>query len=148
MMFRNFCIVIMGRTDGIFDEISKISEKILGKMNAKGIMIITFSSVADVKELRDFFKSYDRNFLLFDLDEEFSAYNFLKKDVSFELFGKLPNIYSMTDKLHSELNIITADTENVRWENKEKTTEELLAEAIKNEDYEMAAKLRDRLQKK
>lgn len=90
MRFRNYCIMIMGNTNGVMDEISKVSENILGKLDAKGVIIVTFTSFANVGELKDFFKFNERNFFLFLLDDSVSGYNILRKDINYELFGKLP----------------------------------------------------------
>ena len=64
MEFKNYCIVVMGNTEGIVLEINKISEKILGSMQAKekGTAIITFTSNAEINELNDYFKECKRNF--------------------------------------------------------------------------------------
>lgn len=107
MEFKNYCIVIMGNTEGILPEINKVSEKILGSMqaNGKGIAIITFTSNAKVNELNDYFKECKRNFLLFILDRGVSAFNFLKEDIQNELFGNLEvdELKQMTQKLRNEL---------------------------------------------
>ena len=89
MKFTNYCMVVMGLTDGITSEVFKVAEKILGVMNAKGIVIVTFTSTAGINELTDFFKFSDRNFILSVLDDRSFGYNITRNDIKDELFGKV-----------------------------------------------------------
>ena len=79
MGFRNYCIVIMGDTDNCLREIEKISEGKIRSLNAKGIVISTFTSNLEVEELDDWFKVNNRSFLVFDLNAKNSGFNFQKK---------------------------------------------------------------------
>ena len=58
-------------------------------MGGSGISIYTFTSALDVVILTDYFKSLDRNFLIFDLHKESSGFNILDKDKEYLLFGLL-----------------------------------------------------------
>jgi hypothetical protein len=89
MKFRNYCVVVMGDTKGVFNEIEKISDDKPNILDARGIVIATFSSALDVKELTDWFKVNDRSFFVFDLDPELSGYNITKKEIHDGLFGFL-----------------------------------------------------------
>jgi hypothetical protein len=89
MKFRNYCLVVMGETDNIQPEIFKISETHPNVLDSKGIVIATFTSVVEPKELTDYFKSRNRNFLIFDLDAENSGFNINRKDIHNSLFGFL-----------------------------------------------------------
>ena len=77
----------MGKTDGCRLEISKISESQPNFLPAKGITIATFTSAFEPNELTDYFKSFNKNFLVFDLSEEVSGYNFENKVIGRDLFG-------------------------------------------------------------
>jgi hypothetical protein len=92
MKFRNYCIVVMGETDGVIKEITSIAEKGPNILDAKGILIATFMSNAEPSELTDFFKNMNRNFLIFDLNKDYSGFNILKEDISKGLFGFLDNL--------------------------------------------------------
>ena len=92
MKFRNYCIVIMGETKGVFTEIEKISETAPNVLDAKGILIATFCSSVEPNELTDWFRLNKRNFLLFDLDPKSSGFNILKKEIHNGLFGFLKTI--------------------------------------------------------
>ena len=61
MEFKNYCIVVMGDTLGVQSEIQKISETTPNILDAKGILISTFSSIANVDELTEWFKSNKRS---------------------------------------------------------------------------------------
>ena len=92
MEFKNYCIVVMGDTLGVQSEIQKISETTPNILDAKGILISTFSSIANVDELTEWFKSNKRSFLIFELDNKHSGYNITKKEIHEGLFGFLEQI--------------------------------------------------------
>lgn len=89
MKFRNYCVVIMGETSGVVPEIHNISEVKPNVLDAKGIVIATFNSFMEPKELSEWFKSNNRSFLIFDLNEENSGFNITRKDIHEGLFGFL-----------------------------------------------------------
>jgi hypothetical protein len=70
-------------------EIEKVSDSKINLLDARGILLATFTSALTPKELSDFFKLNQRNFLLFDLNEENSGFNINKKEVNDGLFGFL-----------------------------------------------------------
>ncbi len=92
MKFRNYCVVIMGDTKGVFNEIEKVSDDKPNVLDARGIVIATFSSALEPKELTDWFKLNQRSFFVFDLDPESSGYNITKKEIHDGLFGFLANM--------------------------------------------------------
>jgi UvrB/uvrC motif len=144
MIFKNFCAVFMGNTDKAKDATQKISEIKINVIDAKGIMIITFSSVVDIKELRDWFKSFNFNFLLFDLSESSSAFNIEKENIARGLFGFLE--YTDAEVLTDKFNKIL-ETEKEEIVESSKGLEQLLNEALADEKYEEAARLRDMINK-
>lgn len=91
MIFKNYCAVFFTPTEGVDKEVAKIAEGKPRKIGGTGISIYTFSSVVDVSVLTDFFKSFNRNFLLFDLDKSNSGFNLLDKKKEEDLFGFLSN---------------------------------------------------------
>jgi hypothetical protein len=84
----------MGATenDSIKKEVEKVSDSKINILDARGIVIGTFTSALSTKELSDFFILNDRNFLLFDLSEENSGFNIIKKDIHEGLFGFLKDM--------------------------------------------------------
>lgn len=145
MKFRNYCIVVMGNMEAVKDDIIKIAESKPRYLDAKGILIATFSSVAEPSELKDFFQYNDRSFLLFDLDKEFSGYHLDNQDLNKHLFGYLMNegdkLKEMSNKLMGDL---SATTNNQKIVNNYKTINNPKIEpAI---DYsELTKKERDKL---
>jgi hypothetical protein len=89
MKFRNYCIVIMGDTVNVVTEISSIADSKPNVLDAKGVLISTFTSFAEPRELTDFFKQKNRNFLIFDLNSDNSGFNIVKEEINHGLFGFL-----------------------------------------------------------
>jgi hypothetical protein len=87
MVFKHYCIVLFNPTSDFSDSVNKISEGPLRFIKGKGIAICTFTSVVESVILTEYFKSFDFNFLLFELDEQTSGFNFNDKDKENELFG-------------------------------------------------------------
>jgi hypothetical protein len=79
----------MGDTKGVFNEIEKVSDDKPNVLDARGIVIATFSSALTTKELTDWFKLNQRSFFVFDLDPETSGYHITKKEIHDGLFGFL-----------------------------------------------------------
>jgi hypothetical protein len=143
----------MGDTLGVQVEIQKISETTPNILDAKGILIATFSSLAEPSELTDWFIENKRSFLVFDLDKENSGFNITQKEVHNGLFGFLNqiDIHGLTKEFHNSLEYSSKTNTNkinlVKKPTKE-TLIEKLNEALRVEDYEEAAKIRDILNKK
>ena len=148
MKFRNYCIVVMGDTLGVQAEIQKISETTPNVLDAKGILISTFSSLVELNELKEWFKENKRSFLIFDLDEESSGFNIMKKNVEDGLFGFLKNTNTneLTEKFAKAVEY-SSMTKTVNIKEKKISLEDQLKEALEHEEYEKAAKIRDILNK-
>lgn len=87
MKFRNYCLVFLGETNGVKNEIIKVSETEPNLLEAKGIIIATITSSIEPSEMTEWFKSNNRNFLLFDLNKENSGFNITKKIIHDGLFS-------------------------------------------------------------
>lgn len=119
MKFRNYCVVIMGDTDNVITEIIKIAETKPNTLDAKGILIATFSSAADPRELTDYFKLNNRNFLIFDLNLDNSGFNIIKEDIHKGLFGFLnelneENLKNKAEDLIQEISSTTVTRKSKR----------------------------------
>lgn len=123
-MFRNYCIVVMGDTLGSQEEIIKVSEIKPNVLDAKGILIATFSSIIEPSELTEWFTSRNRSFLLFDLNETSSGFNITKKEIHEGLFGFLKNlnVEQMNEDFLRTIHL-SSDTKAVKTE-KKKTQKE------------------------
>lgn len=108
MNLKNYCIVVMGDTEGVLPEISKVSDSKPKVLNSVGVVISTFISVADAKELEDYFKSLERNFFLFEVGANNAGYNIKNKKVHNGLFKDMEknfsNLKSKSDRIMDEIN--------------------------------------------
>lgn len=103
MKFKNYCVVFMGFLDGLGPEIEKISESKPNILDAKGIIIATFTSLVEVQEISAWFNMCKRSFLVFELNEENAAWQINKPDIQEGLFGFLKKLNE------KELNTKTSD---------------------------------------
>jgi hypothetical protein len=105
--FINYCVVIMGETEGAKDEIGVVSENEVKLLDQKGIVIATFKSVLDATELSEFFKDNGRNFLLFNMSSVVSGFNIMNEEVHKDLFGDVDKenekLIDLTDKLFGQI---------------------------------------------
>lgn len=129
MKFRNYCLVVMGECENVVSEILKVCENKPNVLDAKGILIATFTSNAEPRELTDYFKLNGRSFLIFDLNEENSGVYISKEEINTGLFGFLKEINQdilrlRGDELIQEITSSTITNKAVRVLDKRKTTEE------------------------
>ena len=110
MRFRDYCLVVMGKNDNVLPEIVKIAESKPNILDAKGIVIATFTSVMEPDEISDYFKAIDINFLVFDLDKSNSGFNITKPEVHEGLFGFLNQ--DRTEYLKSRSNDLLRELES------------------------------------
>lgn len=144
MKFRNYCVVIMGNTIGATLEVEKISEGKINVFNPNGILIATFSSVMEPKELNDWFKLNKRTFFIFDLNPECSGFNIQKEEIHNGLFGFLENIN--VDKKTLELLNVVKDGKNMKKptkSNEREITEESISKMTTKEKEILFNKLLD-----
>lgn len=140
MLFRNYCVIFMGDNKDVLSEILRISETTPNTLDAKGIFIATFTSVVKPKELTDFFKLNNRNFMFFDLNSEYSGFSIIKPDIENALFGFLNDMTNdklkqKADMLIKEINISVDDSmeiENLSTEQRNILINELLDKGIDN----------------
>jgi hypothetical protein len=103
MKFKNYCIIVLGKTDGCLTEINKVAEGKVKILPAKGIMIGTFNSAFKTPELDDYFKSLNRNFFIFELNPKTSGYNINNEEVRHDLFGKSKDNNIELEKISNNL---------------------------------------------
>jgi hypothetical protein len=81
---------MLGDINGGKDEITKISESSVNLLQAKGLIIATFSSAVSVNELNDYFKLNNRSFILFEMNRgSYAAFINDGKDTNEKLFEKI-----------------------------------------------------------
>ena len=133
MILRNFCLIIIEKTDGIKEDIIKVAEGNPRLLNTKSFGIATFSSAFKVNELKEIFTSNGRSVIIFELvDGGYSALlnDPTKHDFVFghieEFGGEIVN--DITNKLLKEYllepkHIVSGSTKNVIKEEKNKKEE-------------------------
>ena len=151
-IFKNYCIVVMGHTEGVIDEINGVSDLTPPNiLDAKGILLSTFSSVFNISELNETFKTFKRSFLIFELDDKTSGVNITNKNIHNGLFGflKTTNTLFTSDEFLRAIEM-TSETKNrvvpiKRSLIKEKSlTIEDVAKMTKTDKEELQNKLIDR----
>ena len=104
MRFINYCVIAMKETKAIMEEIKRISETVPNSLDAKGILIATFTSAIEPKELNDWFITNGFNFVFFELNPDSSGFNFIDSKIHEGLFGFLND--SLVDKETKFLDIV------------------------------------------
>jgi hypothetical protein len=82
----------MGDTTNVIPEIEKVSDTKVNVLDAKGILIATFSSNFEPCEITDWFNDNNRSFLVFDLDSTNSGFKITKKDIHDGLFSFINDV--------------------------------------------------------
>tara|TARA_R110002050_G_scaffold34397_1_gene86759 strand:+ start:2219 stop:2812 length:594 start_codon:yes stop_codon:yes gene_type:complete len=108
MEFKKYCVIMLGDVSGCKTQIEKVSDIEKPRyMEATGLVISTFSSVLLVKELTSYFKSFKRNFVVFELNLDNSGFNLTDKNIQKlifdEMLDKKNGSESKTDSLFDSL---------------------------------------------
>lgn len=119
MRFINYCVIVMKDTHGVIDEIKRISETVPNILDAKGILIATFTSAIEPKELNDWFTSNGFNFLFFELNPDSSGFNLMNKKLHEGLFGFLNNDseYNVKDKEAKFMDLLASTVDKTKGGN-------------------------------
>jgi hypothetical protein len=154
---RKFCIIGLGNTEELKEDLTVISETSVNFVSGEGLIIATFESAFALPEIEELLNMSNRSYIIFEMTMGFYSANIENKEFQNALFGG--DIYSSNTSYNMMLEAIKKVREGLFFtpeqakeilEVKEtkKSDEELLQEAIDNEDYETAAKLRDKLNSK
>jgi hypothetical protein len=155
--FRKFCIIGLGSTEELKEDLTVISETNVNFVSGEGLIIATFESAFVLPEIEELLNMSNRSYIIFEMTMGFYSANIENKEFQNALFGgdisskDTPfNMVIESLKKVKEGLFSTPDEAKVFFGDKEnkKSDEELLQEAIDNEDYETAAKLRDKLKSK
>ena len=154
---RKFCIIGLGNTEELKEDLTVISETSVNFVSGEGLIIATFESAFALPEIEELLNMSNRSYIIFEMTMGFYSANIENKEFQNALFG------GDISSSNTSYNMMIEALKNVREglfftpeqsddimgvkENK-KSIEELLQEAIDNEDYETAAKLRDKLNNK
>lgn len=155
---RKFCLIGLGDIDEIKEDLTIISDTSVNYVSGEGLLIATFQTTFTIVEIEEILTMGKRSYIIFEMTMGFFSANIVNKDFQKALFGgEIDNTKSayhiMEETLKNIRNGVYLSLENLEeksklgYENQQKSDEELLKEALENEDYETAAKLRDKLNK-
>lgn len=168
---RNYCLIGLSDYSNEIEELKEdltiISETDINFVSGEFLIIATFSSAFNVTEINELLSMSEKSFIVFEMTPGFFTANLKNKEYQNTLFGgnidttKNPfiNLEETLSKFKDQIKDEIKDTiipdildfaneifiEEV--EKEKKSYEELLEDALKNEDYEEAAKLRDKIKK-
>lgn len=121
MSYKNYCIVALGDISGIIDIIKKISESSPRKLEQRGVLICTFSSVMTTSEIKETINEPGKTFFIFEVDSKTSAYKIGRDDIHEQLFNDIEKtgkefLNTLTNKLMSGINndTSTGDTTTIK----------------------------------
>jgi cellobiose-specific phosphotransferase system component IIA len=154
---KNYCIIGLGKVEDVKEDLTEISETSINFVSGDGLIIATFTSAFHIGEIEEILKTNGRSYILFEMTPGYFSANIENKEFQTALFGSIINNGNANSKIEEALNKISEDIKNGKMDDMEsfmgkdlyveKTDTELLEEAIENEDYEKAAKLRDKINK-
>lgn len=131
--------------ENIIAHIQKLSKIELNVLDAKGIMIVTFTSPFTASELTELLMLSNISFLIFDLNKSNSGFHITKKEIHDGLFGYLKqiNLEKITDELIDEINLSmnkrhikvkTKDVKNVKVYEKKITLDDIKKMTVKEKE--------------
>lgn len=154
---KSYCLVVLDGKDTLLDVLSRISETnvnfVTGKfLGGEKLVIATLKSTFNILEIEELLNMIIKSYIIFEMTPGF--YGAKLEDDSYQeaLFGKdinkLPfmHIQEALKELNDEMFDTFIDFTNKNYPSK--SLEEELKEALDNEDYETAAKLRDKIKNK
>ena len=153
---KNYCIVGLGKVDEVKEDLTILSETSVNFVSGEGLIIATFSSAFHISEIEDLLNMNGRSYIIFEMSPGFFSANIENKEFQETLFGNLAKDNNSFLKMEDVMNKIRENLKNGEdsfdlFDDSttivDKTDEELLEEAIKNEDYEEFAKLRNKINK-
>jgi len=154
---RKFCIIGLGNTEELKEDLTVISETSVNFVSGEGLIIATFESAFTLPEIEELLNMSNRSYIIFEMTMGFYSANIENKEFQNALFGgdissNNTSYNMMIDAINKVREGIFSTPEEVKgvfeFKENKKTDEELLQEALDNEDYETAAKLRDKLNSK
>jgi hypothetical protein len=150
---KKLCLIGLGDVEGLKEDLTVLSESSVNFVSGEGLIIATFQTAFSIAELEELLKMNERSFIVFEMTMGFYSASISNKEFQMALFGgEIDNTKTPYNIIEQSLKQVKEkifngdlDIENII---STKTDEELLNEALENEDYETAAKLRDIINKK
>jgi hypothetical protein len=86
--FFDYCIIVFGDIEDISIDLEAISEGNIHYLDVEGLYMATFCSAMRVNELKEFFSSIGRNFILTLVDKHSFAAHMIDQESHSHLFAK------------------------------------------------------------
>ena len=153
IFLKKVCLIGMGDVDGIKEDLTVLSESNVNFVSGEGLIIATFQTAFTIGELEELLKMNGRSFIVFEMTLGFYSDSIADKEFQTALFGgDIDNSKTPYHLIEESIKQVKDKIFNGDFDKNEtplkKSDEELLNEALDNEDYETAAKLRDLINKK
>jgi hypothetical protein len=153
IFLKKVCLIGMGDIDGVKEDLTVLSESNVNFVSGEGLIIATFQTAFTIGELEELLKMNGRSFIVFEMTLGFYSASIADKEFQTALFGgDIDNSKTPYHLIEESLKQVKDKIFNGDFDKNEKpldkSDEELLNEALDNEDYETAAKLRDLINKK
>ena len=86
---KNYCLILLGAENHPIDDILRISETTPNTMayNSQDVIVATFSSYLNIREITEYIKSYDVNFFVFNINDKNFGRNITDEETDNELFN-------------------------------------------------------------
>jgi len=157
---KNYCIIGLGKIDEIKEDLTEISETSINFVSGEGLLIATFTSGFHIGEIEEILKSNQMSFIIFEMTPGYFSASIENKEFQEALFGSIINNSNTSFiKMEEALKKIREGLKNGEMDFnpfkndfaedvEEQSDEELLEEALSSENYEEAARLRDKIKNK
>ena len=152
---KKVCLIGLGEVEGVKEDLTVLSESSVNFVSGDGLIIATFQTAFTIGELEELLKMNGRSFIIFEMTLGFYSASIADKEFQIALFGgDIDNSKTPYNLIEESLKQVKEKIFNGDFSVDKtkkitpKSDEELLNEALKNEDYETAAKLRDLINKK
>jgi len=104
MMIRNYCLVGLGETENIKEDLIFVSESSPNYVGGKGLLISTFTSTLHIIEIEEFLNMNERSFLIFEMTPGFYSATLKDRRLQEILFGgKIDNSNMFSFKMEENL---------------------------------------------
>ena len=86
---KNYCLILLGAENHSIDDILRISETTPNTMayNSQDVIVATFSSYLNIREVTEYIKSYNINFFVFEVNDKNFGRNVTDEETDNELFS-------------------------------------------------------------
>jgi hypothetical protein len=117
---KNYCLILLGIENHSIDDILRISETTPNTItyDSQDVIVTTFSSYLNIREVTEYIKSYNINFFIFEINNKNFGRNVLDIEMDNELFGFIDGPSTYTPKSNSfnneDIELIRKSFNNVK----------------------------------